>query len=186
MIEIIAALCIKHFFADYIFNPAYQPTNKHIYGSIGSLAHLGTHMVIMFTVVLAGWLSDILGRKLWFILTSLATIILIWPICNTLATGGYIEIFAAELTLAFLVGCYIGPEPALQMEMYPTHVRNTGVAVSYNLGCAIFGGTTPAICKLLYDHFHTIDILAHYILIVAALSIFAVMLYKNRSGYKHQ
>jgi len=44
MIEIMAALLIKHFFADYVFNPAYEPTEKHIYGSKGSLAHLGTHM----------------------------------------------------------------------------------------------------------------------------------------------
>ena len=52
MIEIVAALCIKHFFADYIFNPAYQPTNKHIYGSIGSLAHLGTHMAFCFLALM--------------------------------------------------------------------------------------------------------------------------------------
>ena len=52
MIEIVAALSIKHFFADYIFNPAYQPTDKHIYGSIGSLAHLATHMFFCFLALI--------------------------------------------------------------------------------------------------------------------------------------
>ena len=48
MTEIMTALAIKHVLADYVFNPAYEPTDKHIYGSIGSLAHLGTHMVFCF------------------------------------------------------------------------------------------------------------------------------------------
>jgi hypothetical protein len=51
MIEIITALMIKHFLADYVFNPAITPTNKHIYGSIGSLAHVGTHMLWCFALL---------------------------------------------------------------------------------------------------------------------------------------
>ena len=39
------ALAIKHFLADYIFNPAYTvPVRKDIYGSRGSLEHVGMHM----------------------------------------------------------------------------------------------------------------------------------------------
>ena len=52
MIEIMIALLIKHFLADYVFNPAYQPTNKHIYGSTGSLAHSGTHMAFCFLALM--------------------------------------------------------------------------------------------------------------------------------------
>ena len=38
------ALAVKHYLADYIFNPAFLPTDKHIYGSKGSFGHLGMHM----------------------------------------------------------------------------------------------------------------------------------------------
>ena len=53
MTTIMTLLLIKHFLADYVFNPAYEPTNKHIYGSKGSLAHVGTHMV--FCVLALVW-----------------------------------------------------------------------------------------------------------------------------------
>jgi len=43
-VTIMTALAIKHYLADYIFNPAFQPTDKHIYGSKGSFGHLGMHM----------------------------------------------------------------------------------------------------------------------------------------------
>ena len=43
------ALALKHYMADYLFNPLWTtPTNKHIYGSRGSLEHIGTHIVFCF------------------------------------------------------------------------------------------------------------------------------------------
>jgi len=50
MIEIMTALLIKHFFADYVFNNI--PSNKHRYGSLGSLRHLGIHMVGCFLALM--------------------------------------------------------------------------------------------------------------------------------------
>ena len=45
MTEIMIALAIKHYLADYIFNPAFTvPVRKDIYGSRGSLEHVGMHM----------------------------------------------------------------------------------------------------------------------------------------------
>ena len=46
---IMTALAVKHFLADYVFNPVYTvPVNKHIYGSRGSLEHIGVHMLFCF------------------------------------------------------------------------------------------------------------------------------------------
>lgn len=162
------------FVSDYL-----QSERKFSFSEANSMGSWSM-VVIMFTVVFAGAMSDYIGRKRWFVLTSVATMILIWPFCSMLITGGYLEVCIAQLLFAFLVGCFIGPEPALQMEMYPTNVRNTGVAVSYNLGCAVFGGTTPLICKLLFDHFDSIYVLAYYISGIAVLSVVAVLFYKNR------
>ena len=42
---IMTVLAIKHYLADYVFNPAYTvPVRKDIYGSRGSLEHIGMHM----------------------------------------------------------------------------------------------------------------------------------------------
>tara|TARA_R100000656_G_scaffold66913_1_gene50728 strand:+ start:598 stop:960 length:363 start_codon:yes stop_codon:yes gene_type:complete len=46
---LMSILAMKHFLADYVFNPPYTvPTNKHIYGSRGSLEHSGVHMLFCF------------------------------------------------------------------------------------------------------------------------------------------
>lgn len=168
------------FYALAVFVSEYlQSERKFSFAEANSMGSWSM-MVIMFTVVFAGAMSDYIGRKRWFILTALATIIFIWPFCSMLITGGYLEVCIAQLIFAFIIGCYLGPEPALQMEMYPTNVRNTGVAFSYNLGCSIFGGTTPLVCKLLFDSFQNIYVLAYYVCGIAVLSIVAVSFYKNR------
>ena len=50
---LMTVLAMKHFLADYVFNPVYTvPTNKHIYGSRGSLEHLGVHMFFCFVALI--------------------------------------------------------------------------------------------------------------------------------------
>ena len=51
---IMSSLAFKHYLADYIFNPLFiVPTNKHIYGSRGSLEHLGVHMFFCFLALIS-------------------------------------------------------------------------------------------------------------------------------------
>lgn len=38
---------------------------------------------------------------------------------------------------------------AYMAKLFPIHVRYSGVAFSYSIGMALFGGTTPVICTLL-------------------------------------
>jgi|TARA_B100000959_G_C14918893_1_gene598605 hypothetical protein len=52
MIEVLIALFVKHFLADYAFNQI--PSNKHIYGSQGSFRHLAIHMSWCFPLLI--WL----------------------------------------------------------------------------------------------------------------------------------
>jgi len=52
IIEIAIALILKHFVVDYLFNPIFGPSQKHIYGSRGSLFHSGFHMVSCLFVLL--------------------------------------------------------------------------------------------------------------------------------------
>jgi MHS family proline/betaine transporter-like MFS transporter len=54
------------------------------------------------------------------------------------------------MLFAAIVGFYMGPVPTLLVELFPTRVRFTGVAISYNLSVAIFGGTVPVIGAMLH------------------------------------
>ena len=54
-----------------------------------------------------------------------------------------------QMWFAVVVAFYIGPVPALLVEIFPTRLRYTGMALSYNICAALFGGTAPMVSEWL-------------------------------------
>jgi MFS transporter, MHS family, proline/betaine transporter len=73
-------------------------------------------------------------------------------------------------TAGILKAAYSGPMPALMSEIFPTHVRSTGLSIAYSIGVTVFGGFAPTIVET-FIHL-TGDKLApsYYVLTAALLS----------------
>jgi len=65
--------------------------------------------------------------------------------------------------------------------MFPTRVRYTGFAVSFNLANAIFGGTAPFVATLLISRTGSNVAPAWYLVAAAAVSLVAVMASRETS-----
>lgn len=50
---ILTALFVKHFVADFLYQPPYQWQNKGTYGHWGGLVHTGQHVVLTTLILLA-------------------------------------------------------------------------------------------------------------------------------------
>ena len=85
-----------------------------------------------------------------------------------------------------MAAVYIGPEPALQAEFYPTAVRNTALSVSYNTATSLFGGTTPYIIESLIQNTGSITSSVYYIITAAILGLVALYFYEDRSLLDHK
>lgn len=129
---------------------------------------------------LAALWSDRIGRKK--ILMAVAAILLvgIYPLFEAFEPGNFMQIALLQAGLAFLVGCYIGPVPAMLVEMFPTSVRYTGLAIPYNLTAALFGGTTPMVCVWLIDRTGSTSSVAYYVMACAVCSLIALFIYRDR------
>lgn len=57
----------------------------------------------------------------------------------------------ALLLSAYLAGASTCSAAILLPELFETHYRYSGIAFSYNIGYALFGGLTPLIAMLLID-----------------------------------
>jgi MHS family proline/betaine transporter-like MFS transporter len=140
--------------------------------------------IIMAVVTLcSGYVSDIIGRKQVFII-NLLLIILVTPfLMNSIETGDFYFIIISQIILSILAASYIGPEPALQAEFYPTNVRNTALSLSYNTATSIFGGTTPLVIEYLVQKTGTITSAIYYVIACAVSSLIALYFYKDRSKH---
>jgi MHS family proline/betaine transporter-like MFS transporter len=133
-------------------------------------------LIVMVSVLFSGFISDKIGKKNWYVFISIFTISIAYPAINFIEHGTTSQVFIAQLIFGFAVGGWIGPEPTLQISMYPTNVRSTGVSLSYNLGCAIFGGTAPMLCQYMFNITNNLSFLYYYISVAAIAGFISVIL----------
>ncbi|WP_341750674.1 MFS transporter [Candidatus Tisiphia endosymbiont of Sialis lutaria] len=139
------------------------------------------YIIMAIVTLCSGYLSDIVGRKKIFVFNLLVIILVIPFLIQAIETGDFCVIIISQIVLSILAACYIGPEPALQAEFYPTNVRNTALSLSYNIATSIFGGTTPLVIAYLVQETGTITSSIYYIIACAILSLIALYFYKDRS-----
>lgn len=60
-------------------------------------------------------------------------------------------------------------------EMFPTHVRYTGLGLAYSLSNALFSGCAGLIISGLIKQTGNNDIPAYYVIVTAAISILALI-----------
>lgn len=137
-------------------------------------------MVAMFLLVVpASMLADRIGRKKVLLGTIFAMFVAVYPCFQLMQTGDYWNIAIGQCILAFILGAYISPVPALLVELFPTSIRYTGMSLSYNF-CAILGGFTPAAAEwIIRESGNTMSIM--YLLVGAGVaSTLALVAYHDR------
>ncbi len=108
------------------------------------------------TLVLFGWLSDIIGRKPVILGGFLLAAITYYPLFTWLGAvtqPGHINIPIAVLIVALLValvGMVYGPIGAFLAEFFPSRIRYTSVSMPYMIGNGWGGGLVPFITTAAY------------------------------------
>lgn len=142
------------------------------------------YVVMAIVTLLAGWISDIIGRKQIFIITLVMIIIITPFLMQIFESGDFLAVMLAQIALSVLAAFYIGPEPALQAEFYPTHIRSTALSISYNVATSIFGGLTPFVVESIVQKTDSITYCLYYIISCAVLGLGALYFYKDRSNLR--
>lgn len=169
------------FYLEAIYVKNYLKINRdfdHII--IDNLVNI-SYLVMAVVTILSGILADKIGRLKIYSVNLLLILASIFFIMRIFEYGDIEYVICAQIFLSILAAVYIGPEPALQAEFYPIHIRNTALSLSYNIAVSIFGGTTPFVLEYLLQSTESITSCAYYVLVVAALSMIALYFYKNRS-----
>lgn len=137
-------------------------------------------LVMMVTVGISGWLSDLYGRRRIMMLAAASYLILAYPMFYFNDQGSFEVALLAQVIFTIALGFYIAPIPAVLVELFPTSVRYTGMAIAYNVAAAAFGGTAPMVATWLIQTTGDKYIVAYYIMACALISLFTLYHYKDR------
>lgn len=79
-----------------------------------------------------------------------------------------------------MVSGYVGVAPATLSEVFPTHVRTTGMSLAYNAAVAIFGGFAPATLTWLGSTGIGYHAPGFFVMAAAFISLIAVLFLPKR------
>ena len=108
-------------------------------------------VALLVLTPLTALVADMVGKKPMFLASAISYVLLTYPLFLLLKTGTFPAAVAGGLAFAACNSLYSGCMAATMVEMFPTRTRYSGVAIGYNLGQAILGGTAPLVATGLIE-----------------------------------
>ena len=102
-------------------------------------------ITLIITIPISAHISDNIGRKPVLIITTMLLVSTVYLIFWLFGQKNFYTAILAQILFSTILGGYMGPMPTTLVEIFPTRIRLTGVAISYNISAAVFGGTAPMI-----------------------------------------
>ncbi|OQR36844.1 MFS transporter [Pseudomonas sp. Bc-h] len=140
---------------------------------LASTVSLATYIGLIF---LMGTLSDRFGRKTMLLTASVLFLLLTFPLFGMLDHQPLLMILVIQILFGAMLAMNDGTLPCFLAEIFPTRVRFSGFAFSFNLANALFGGTAPFIATWLIQLTGNKMAPAWYLLAAAAVALIAMLM----------
>lgn len=150
-----------------------------------SIASLITTVCLVFYIgfiFLSGRISDRVGRKKMLIVASVGFMVCTVPVFHLFGTERFGAILVCELVLCLLLTVNDGTLASYLTETFPTNVRYSGFAFSFNLANALFGGSASYISFALIEATGDAIAPAYYMVGVSLVAFIAMVLSHEHTG----
>ena len=158
----------------------YMPTYVHeelgFSQDTSTLATSVMLVVYIAAIFLMGHLSDSFGRRRMLIAACVAFIVLTIPlfVVMTKAAGMLAAVILCQIVFAIALTANDGTLATFLAESFPTNVRYSGFALSFNGANALLGGTTPFIVTWLIKVTGSPLAPAVYLTVIALIAMVAI------------
>ncbi|WP_250477881.1 MULTISPECIES: MFS transporter [unclassified Caballeronia] len=136
-----------YYFVTYMVN--YLPVTGHL-GRTESVMVSGASLVLYgLFCPLAGWLSDVIGRRKTFLIGIFGHMAFGLPVFFMLSSGSLLIAFAGLVIFASFQALINVMNTVVVVELFPPRTRMTSGALALNLGAGPVAGTGPLIAAAL-------------------------------------
>lgn len=164
-----------------IYLPVYVARTLHLPSTAPLLGAAVCGVMNMVLTIAIGVLADRVGAWRVFVPAVAVAGILAIPLFAFIVSAPSLShLFAIQLIANVVFAFLAAPIPGLLAGMFPTAVRSTGMAVSYNVSVALFGGLAPLTVSWLTSLTQSHLVPAYYLAGAATLSIVMVLVFREQ------
>ena len=172
------------FYAVLTYLPNYlQDTVGYDAGSSSLITTICLVAYIAF-IFLSGRISDKVGRKKMLIIACVGFIVFTVPAFYLLNSQNFAIILIVELVMCLLLTINDGTLSSYLSETFPTEVRYSGFALSFNFANAIFGGSASFISIALIEATGNAIAPAWYMVAISVVAFIAMCMTHDNSKKK--
>jgi MFS family permease len=170
------------FYVVLIYIPTFARTQLHLPLDQAFLAQSIGLAVEVVLIPICGALSDRIGRKPVMIAALLLNLVVTYPLFAWVsANPSFGSLLTMQIILCGLFGVFNGPISTALAEQFPTRVRSTALAISYNIAVMLFGGFAQFFVTWLIAATGTPIAPAYYLMFGAAVGLLAAFFLKERA-----
>jgi len=145
--------------------------------SIPQIMLTNTFFIVVWILLLPilGKLADQTNSKLIMKYSALFLLLLSFPLFWIIEISTYLPLTLLSLVFITLLSAgYVAPSGAFLSQLFPVHLRCTGLSFASGIGSALLGGTAPFIGSLIVQQTNSFSSSALYIMIGGLLGFFGV------------
>ncbi|VFS46523.1 Proline porter II [Budvicia aquatica] len=163
------------------YMPSYLSHNLHYSEDHGVLIIIAVMIGMLFVQPVMGLMSDRLGRRPFVIGGSIGLLVLAIP-CFKLINSDVIGlIFVGLLILAVLLNAFTGVMASTLPAMFPTHIRYSALAISFNISVLV-AGATPTLAAWLVEATNNLYMPAYYLMVVSVIGLVTGLFMKETAN----
>jgi MFS transporter, MHS family, proline/betaine transporter len=158
-----------------LYMPTYVQRSLGFTPSQAFTASVVGNVAMAVGCILAGRLSDRIGRTLTVRIGTLLLLMATYPVLAWVVSARTVTaLFIGQTLFCAIVSVFTGSVPAVLASLFPPRLRSTGVSLTYNFAAVVFGGFAPAVLTFLTESTHNIMAPAFYVVAAATVSLIAL------------
>lgn len=164
--------------------PIYAVQSLHMPVSLPFNVLLASVLLRVVTIPFFGHMADRVGGNRMICGALIVFLLVLYPAYYWIVSApSIVSIMTVELLFALLIGASNSPIPTALAALFPTEVRSTGLAISYNIGAAIFGGFSPFVLTWLLHTTGNNMVPAHFCAVFFVLGLVGAFMLKREAPH---
>ncbi|MCL2894420.1 glycine betaine/L-proline transporter ProP [Brenneria tiliae] len=152
------------------YMPSYLSHSLHYSEDHGVMIIIAVMLGMLFVQPVMGLMSDRFGRKPFIICGSIGLFLLSIPSFILINSGVIGLIFCGLLILAVLLNSFTGVMASILPALFPTHIRYSALAISFNISVLV-AGFTPTAAAWLVESTGNLYMPAYYLMVIAVIGL---------------